>query len=48
MAYLIATASIVTLLICLAALGVILDCNVELTFHPPVFIKLKITRNRHP
>lgn len=48
MAYLIATASIVALLICLAALGVTRDCNVEIKFHPPIFISVKITKNQHP
>jgi hypothetical protein len=48
MAYLIAVVSVVVLLILLAALAVVLGYNVELTFHPPIFIKVKLTRNRYP
>jgi hypothetical protein len=48
MAYLIATSSLVALLICLAGLGVALGYNVEFTFHPPIFVKIKLTRIRNP
>ena len=48
MAILIGTCVLVALLIGLAALGVLKEYNVEFTFHPPLFVKIKLTRNRAP
>ena len=48
MAILISTCVLVALLIGLAALGVLKEYNVEFTFHPPLFVKIKLTRNRVP
>ena len=48
MEILIATCILLALLIGLAALGVLKEYNVEFTFHPPLFVKIKLTRNRAP
>jgi hypothetical protein len=32
--------------VCAAVVGLALGYNVELMFHPPIFIKLKLTRTR--
>jgi hypothetical protein len=48
MALLIACSSLVALLIILAGLGVARGYNVEVTFHPPIFVKIKLTRNGQP
>jgi hypothetical protein len=42
--YMITVAALVALLILLAALGIMRGCNVEITFHPPIFVKIKVTR----
>ena len=44
----IAAFSLAGFLACVAVMGMIFGYNVELTFHPPIFIKLKFTRNREP
>ena len=46
MAYIYVVASLVALLVCLAALGVLMGYNVELTFHPPIFFKVKLSTTR--
>jgi hypothetical protein len=38
--------SLLALLIGLAALGVGLGYNVEFTFHPPIFVEIKLTKSR--
>jgi hypothetical protein len=48
MEFLIATCVLLALFIGLAALGVLKEYNVEFTFHPPLFVKIKLTRNRVP
>ena len=48
MDYLIAALLLVALLIAIVALGISRGYDlVELTFHPPIFVKLKLTRTRH-
>jgi hypothetical protein len=44
MAYLIAISILMVLLIFLVAFAIVRDYNVEFTFHPPIFIKIKLTR----
>ena len=44
----IAAFSLAAFLACVAVMGMIFRYNVELTFHPPIFIKLKLTRTREP
>ena len=36
------------LCVCAAVVGMALGYNVELMFHPPIFVKLKLTRTRQP
>ena len=48
MDYMIAACSIGALLVCLAVIGMIRGYDIELTFHPPVFFKVKVTRARQP
>ena len=40
----IAACLLAAFLACVAVIGMTLGYNVELTFHPPIFIKLKLTR----
>jgi hypothetical protein len=48
MDYLVAALLLAVLLIAIAALGISRGYDlVELTFHPPIFVKLKLTRTRH-
>ena len=42
----IAAFALAAFLACVAVVGMTLGYNVELMFHPPVFIKLKLTRNQ--
>lgn len=44
----IAAFALAALLACVAVVGMALGYNVELMFHPPIFIKLKLTRTRQP
>jgi hypothetical protein len=44
----IAACLLVAFLACVAVIGMTLGYNVELTFHPPIFIKLKLTRTGEP
>jgi hypothetical protein len=46
MPILIASCILIALVIGLAALGVLKEYNVEFTFHPPLLVKIKLTRNR--
>jgi hypothetical protein len=48
MDYLIATSALAALLILLAALGTVLGYNVDLTFHPPVFVRIRLTKPSNP
>jgi len=48
MDYMIAACALGALLICLAAVGIFRDYDIEISFHPPVFFKVKITRARRP
>ena len=34
--------------VCAAVIGMALGYNVELFFHPPIFVTLKLTRSRQP
>jgi hypothetical protein len=42
----IAAFALAAFLACVAVVGMTLGYNVELMFHPPIFIKLKLTRTR--
>jgi len=42
----IAAFALAAFLACVAVVGMTLGYNVELMFHPPIFIKLKLTRSR--
>lgn len=44
----IAAFALAAFLACVAVIGMTLGYNVELMFHPPIFIKLKLTRIRQP
>lgn len=44
----IAAFALAAFLACVAVVGMTLGYNVELMFHPPIFIKLKLTRTRQP
>jgi hypothetical protein len=48
MTYMIVPFALGALLICLAAVGMALDYDVEITFRPPIYFKVKITRARQP
>jgi hypothetical protein len=48
MDYMIAACSLGALLVCLAVIGMFRGYDIELTFHPPVFFKVKVTRPRQP
>lgn len=48
MEYVIAACSLGALLVCLTVIGMIRGYDVEVTFHPPIFFKLKVTRPRQP
>jgi hypothetical protein len=43
MDYMIAASALVALIICVAILGIFRGYDVEITFHSPVFVKIKIT-----
>jgi hypothetical protein len=44
----IAAFALAAFLACVAVVGMALGYNVELMFHPPIFIRLKLTRMRQP
>lgn len=48
MDYVIAACSLGALLICPAVIGMFRGYDIELTFHPPVTSKVKVTRPRQP
>jgi hypothetical protein len=48
MDHMIAACSLGALLVCLAVIGMFRGYDIELTFHPPVFFKVKVTRPRQP
>jgi len=48
MDYLIAVCALGALLVCLAVIGMLRDYDIEITFHPPMFFKVRITRPRRP
>lgn len=48
MEYMITGSALVALLIAVAMLGIVRDCDVEITFHPPVFVRIKVTRPQRP
>jgi hypothetical protein len=46
MEYVIAACALGALLICLAAIGIIRGYDIEVTFHPPVSFRAKMTRRQ--
>ena len=48
MEYMIAACALGALLICLAVIGVLRDYDIEISFHPPISFKIKITRTGQP
>jgi hypothetical protein len=47
MGYIVAALSVAALLLCIVILGMVLGYDsVELTFHPPIFVKLKLARTQ--
>jgi hypothetical protein len=47
MGYIIAVLSPAAVLLCIVVLGMALGYDlVELTFHPPIFVKIKMNRSR--
>jgi hypothetical protein len=48
MEFVIAALSLVGLILCVVVLGIAFGYDlVELTFHPPIFVKIKLNRSRH-
>jgi hypothetical protein len=48
MDYMISACALGALLICLAVIAMMRDYDIEISFHPPIFFKVKISRTRKP
>lgn len=48
MEYMLVASAVVALVILVAVLGILRGCDVEITFHAPIFVKIRVTAARQP